>query len=100
MYNIGSQIKFKTSIIRSSLCDYSDSYILVKGTITVPNRGTAEDPNNRNKKVIFKNCALFTDCRSEINNKEIDHAKYIDAVMPMQNFIEYGNNYLKTSGSL
>ena len=63
-------------MIRSSLCDYSDAYILVKGTVSITN--TAADgaaPNNRNKKVIFKNCPPFADCISEINNKEIDHAK-------------------------
>ena len=75
-------------------------YILVKGTIAVTNTGTAVAPNNRNKKVIFKNCAPFTYCISEINNKEIDHAKKIDVVMPMYNLIEYSDNYLKTSGSL
>ena len=67
MYKIGSQVKFKTSVIRSSLCDYSETYILVKGTITVPNTGNAAAPNSRNRKVIFKNCAPFTDCISEIN---------------------------------
>ena len=70
MYNTGSQIKWKPSMIRSSLCDYSDAYILVKGTVTVENTGTAADPNNRNKKVIIKNCAPFTDYISEINNKK------------------------------
>ena len=100
MYNIGSQIKFKTSMIRSSLCDYSDAYILDKVTLTVPNTGAAEAPNNRNKKVIFKNCAPFTDCISERNNKEIDHAEDIDVVMPIYNLIEYSHNYLKSSGSL
>ena len=78
---------------RSSLCDYSDECTLVKGTITVPNTGTTAARNNRNKKVIFKNCAPFTDCISEISNKEIDHAKDIDAVMPMYNLIEYSDNY-------
>ena len=63
-------------MIRSSLCDYSDAYILVKGTITVGNTGTATIPNNRNKNVIFKYCAPFTDCINEINIK--DHAKDID----------------------
>ena len=54
-------------MIRSSLCDYSDAYILVKGTITVPNMVAAGAAvNNTNKKVKFKNCAPFTDC---INNK-------------------------------
>ena len=49
-------------MMRASLCDYSDAYILVKGNITVPNTGTAAALNNRNKKVIFKNCAPFSDC--------------------------------------
>ena len=63
MYNINSQIKFKTSIIRSSLCDYSDAYILVSGTVTVPNKGEAANPKNR-ENIIIKNCAPFTDCIS------------------------------------
>ena len=100
VYNIGSQIKFKTSMLRSGLCDYSEVYILVKGTITVPNTGTAATPNNKNKKVIFKNCAPFTDCVSEINNKGIDYAKDIDEVMPMYNLIEYSDTDSKISGSL
>ena len=87
-------------MLRSSLCDYSDACILVKGTITVPNTGIAASPNNKNEKVILKNCVSFTDCISEIDNKEIDHAKYIDVVMPMHNLIEYSDNYLKTSGNL
>ena len=58
-----STIRFKTSMIRSSLCDYSDAYILVKRTITVPNAAAADAAvNNANKKVIFKNYAPFTDC--------------------------------------
>ena len=71
-------------MLRSSLCDYSDTYILVKGNITVNN--TAADgaaANNTNKKVIFKNCAPFTDCISKINNTQVDNAKDIDIVMPM-----------------
>ena len=61
------QIKFKTSMLRSSLCDYSDAYILVKGNVTVNN--TAADgaaANNTNEKVIFKNCAPFINCISKI----------------------------------
>ena len=99
-YSTGSQIKFKTSMTRSILCDYSGAYILVIGTITGTNTGTAAAPSNRNKKVIFKNCAPFTNCISEINNKRIDHAKDIDVVMPMYNLTEYNDNYAKTSGSL
>ena len=87
-------------MVRSHLCDYSDAYILVKGTITVENTETAAAPSIRNKKVIFKNFAPFADCISEINNKKIDHAKNIDVVMPMYNLIEYSDNYSKTSGSL
>ena len=60
-------------MLRSTLCDYSDVYILVKLTITVTNTGTAAAPNNRNKKVIFNNCAPFIDCISEIKNSGIDH---------------------------
>ena len=101
VYSPNKQIRFKTSMLRSSLCDYSDAYILVKGNITVNN--TAADgaaANNTNKKVIFKNCAPFTNCISKINNTQIDNAEYIDIVMPMHNLIEYGDNYSKTSGSL
>ena len=100
-YNTGSQIKFKTTMIKSSLCDYSDAYIHVKGTITVNNTAAAGgDANNTNKKAIFKNCAPFTNCISEINITDIDNAKGIDIVMSMYNLIEYSDNYSKTSGSL
>ena len=100
MYNIGIKIKFKTSMIRSSLRDYSDAYILVKGIITVSNTGTTAAPKNRNRKVIFKNCAAFADFINKINNKEIDPARDIGVVIPIYNFIEYSDNYLKTSRDL
>ena len=99
-YNTNKQIKFKTTMLKSSLCDYSVAYILVKGTITVNNTGIAAAQNNRNKKLIFKNCALFTNYIREINNTQIDNAKDIDIVMPIYNLIEYSDNYSKTSGSL
>ena len=100
-YNVNSQIKFKTTKLKSSLCDYSDAYILVKGTITVNNTAAADAAaNNTNKKGIFKNCAPLTNCISEINNTQIDNAKDIDIVMPMYNLIEYSDNYAKTTGSL
>ena len=98
-YNTNSQIKFKTSMLRSILCDYSDVYVLVKGTMTAEITGISAALNNRNKKIIFKNCSLFTGCINEINTKEIDHAKNIDVVMPMYNLIEYSDNYSKTPGS-
>ena len=102
-YNVNSQIKFKTTMLKSSLCDYSDAYILVKGTITITERGAdvaARQADERDKGVSFKNCAPFIDCISEINNTQIDNAKDIDIVMPMYNLIEYSDNYAKTSGSL
>ena len=83
-------------MLKSSLCDHSDAYILVKGTITVLNTAAAiAATNNTTKKVIFKNCALFTYCISEINNTQIDNAKDLDVVMPMYNLKEYSNNYSK-----
>ena len=89
-YSSNRQTKFKTSMLRSSLCDYSDAYILVKGNITVNNTAAdGADANNSNKKVIFKNCAPFTSCISKINNEPIDNAEYIDIVMPMYNLIKY-----------
>ena len=100
-YNVNSQIKFKTTMLKSSLCDYSDTYILVKGTITVNNTAAADaDVNNTNKKVVFKNCAPFTNRISEINNTKVENAKDIDIVMPMYNLIEYSDNYSKGSGTL
>ena len=100
-YNVNSQIKFKTTMLKSSLCDYSDAYILVKGTIIVNNTAAADaDANNSNKKVIFINCTPFTNCINEINNTQVDNAKDIDIVMPMHNLIEYSVNYSKTSGGL
>ena len=101
IYAVNKQIKFKTSMLRSSLCDYSDAYILVKGNISVNNTaGANADANNTNKKVIFKYCAPFTDSISKINNTQVDNAKDIDTVMPMYDLIEYSNNYSKISESL
>ena len=102
-YNVNSQIKFKTTMLKSSLCDYSDTYILVKGTITIAGAGAdaaARQADERDKGVIFKNCAPFITCISEINNTQIDNAKGIDIVMPMYNLIEYSDNYAKTTGRL
>ena len=99
-YSSDKLIRFQIAMRRSSLCDYSDAYIVVKGNVTVNNTGTAVAPTNTNKKVIFKTCAPFTNCISKINNTQIDEANYIDIVMPMYNLIEYSDNYSETSGSL
>ena len=91
--NTNSQIKFKTSMLRSSLCDYSDAHILVRGTITEAE--VAVGGGNNNIQEVFKNCAPFTNYINEINNTKIDNAKNIDIVIPMYNLIEYSNNYSK-----
>ena len=85
-YNFDSDIKFKTSMLRSHLCDYSDAYMYVKPTITVPNTEEyAPLVNNSNRKEIFKNCAPFANCIRDINGTQVDDAQDIDTVMPMYN---------------
>ena len=101
-YNVNSQIKFKTTMSKASLCDYSDPYILAKGTITITVEGAdaaARQADERDKGVAFKNCAPFTNCISETNT-QVDNAKDIDIIMPMHNLIEFSDNYAKTTGSL
>ena len=79
---------------RLSLCDYNDAYILLKGNVSVNNTaGATAAVNNTSKKVIFKNCALFTNCISKINNTQIYNVEYIDIVMPMYNLIGCSDNY-------
>ena len=97
-----NNIRFKTTMLRSSLCDYADTYILVKGTITITGAGNddaTKQADERGKGVTPKNCAPFTKCLSRINNTDIDNAQDIDIVMPMYNLIEYSDNYSKTIGS-
>ena len=74
-------------MLKSRLFDYSDSYILLRGT------------NERNKGVIYKNCAPFICSESEIGNTKIDNAKVVDVVQPMSNLVEYTDNYSETSGN-
>ena len=90
-------------MLKSSLCDYSDACILVKGTITITRAGAdaaARQADERDKVVAFKNCAPFTNCISQINSTQVDNAKDIDILMYMYNLIEYSDNYAKTTGSL
>ena len=97
-----SDIRFKTTMLSSNLCDYANSYILVKGTITITGAGddaAVRLADERDKGVTFKNCAAFTKCIGRTNNTDIDNAHDIDIVMPMYNLIEYSDNYSKTSGS-
>ena len=95
-YNVNKEIRIKTPMLRSGLCDFIDTYIVVKGVITVT------DPDNakRNKAVIFKNNAPFINCISKIIGAQIDNAEDLDVVMPMYNLLEYSKNYRKTIESL
>ena len=102
-HNINSQIKFKATMLKSSLGDYSDVYILVKGTKTLFGQGAieAEQQTDRNiKQVTFKNSAPFTDCLTEINDTQIDNLKDLDVVMLMYNLIAYSDNYSGTTARL
>ena len=103
-YNENKSIRFKTSMLRSNLCDYSDAYILVKGTITVTAPGVNNNANNirdkRNRPLILNNNAPFVSCIKRINGELIEDANDLDIVIPMYNLLEYSKNYRKTIGSL
>ena len=97
MYNENKSIRFKTPMLRSDLCDYSDAYILVNSTITV----TGNNPRDRqNNPLILKNNAPFVSGITRINGELIEDADDLDIVMPMYNLLEYSRNYRKTIGSL
>ena len=88
-------IRFKTTRLKPSLCDYSDAYILVKGRIIITEAGddaVVRQAGERNKGVIFKNCSPFTNCKREIHNIGIDNPKDNDTVMPMYKLTEYSND--------
>ena len=90
-------------MLKSSLCYYIDAYILVEGRITITGAGpdaAARQADEINKGVIVKNCALFINCKSEINTTKIDNAKDINIIMPMYDLIEYSGNYTTPSGNL
>ena len=96
-YSVNKEIRIKTPMLRSDLCDFSDAYIVVKGDITLEGDN---DANKRNKNLAFKNNAPFINCISKINGVKIDNAEDLDVVMPMYNLLEYSKNYRKTTGSL
>ena len=83
-YKPNKEIRIKTSMLRSDLCDFSDAYIVVKGVIAV----TKPDDSKRNKAVAFKNNAAFINCISKINGIQIDNTEDLDVVMPMYNLLE------------
>ena len=89
-------IRFKTSILRSDSCDFSDAYIVVKETITVEGEN---DAKTRNKRLIFKYNSSFRSCISKIYNKFIENVEDLVIVLPMHNLLEYSNTYSMTSES-
>ena len=104
MYNENKSIRFKTPMLRSNLCHYSDAYILVKGKTVVAAPGVNNNANNirdkRNRPVILKNNAPFVSCITRINGELIEDADDLDIVIPMYNLLEYSKNYRKAIGSL
>ena len=96
-YSPNKGIRIKTSMLRSDLCNFSDTYIVVEGTITLEGDNNA---NKQNKNLAFKNNAPFINCISKINGIKIDNAEDLDVVIPMYNLLEYSKNYRKTTGSL
>ena len=119
-YNPNKEIRIKISMLRSDLCNFSEAYIVVKGTITVnkktftgddfeaPNNTAANATTTNNaknnafseKKLVFKNNALFINFISKINGVKIDNAEDLNVVMPMYNLLQYSKNYRKTTDSL
>ena len=96
-YNPSKQMRFKTSMLRSDLCDFRDANFVVKGTITV--RGK-DNKSRKNRSLAFKNNTPFISCISKINNTLINNAEDLDVAMSMYNLIEYRKNYRKTADSL
>ena len=85
-YNVNKEIRIKTSMLRSDLCDFNDGYIVVKGDITLEGDN---DANKRNKNLAFKNNGPFINCISKLNGVKTDNAEDLDVVMPMYNLPEY-----------
>ena len=83
---------YNTEVLKSNLCDYNDTYILVKGDITVTAASETQVP--------FKNCASFIKCITEIDEATVRDVEDLDLVMPMYNLIEYSSNYSETIVSL
>ena len=94
VYNVNSNMRFKTTVLRSNLCHYSDAYIGAGAD------AAERQADERDKEAIFKNCALLMNCETEIYNTETDNAKDINIVMLMFNSIKYSDNYSKTCQSL
>ena len=89
----GTTIKFETKVIKSNLCDYSDTYVLVT-------RDIAAVGGDENTPIAFKNCAPFTRCVTHINDEHVETAENLNLIMFMYNLLEYSDNYADSSGNL
>ena len=96
-YKPNKQISFKTSMLRSDLCYFSDAYIVVKGDITLTKTHRKGIIDIRNRFLASKNKVPFTNCISKINNVLTDNVKDLDIVIPMYNFLEYNKKYRKNN---
>ena len=96
-YKLSKQIRFKTSVLRSDLFDFSHGYIVVKGTITVKGNNKTD---RKNRLLGFKNNTPFTNCISKISNALINNAEDLYVVMPVYNLLQYSKNYSKATRSL
>ena len=83
-YSVNKEIRIKTSMLRSDLCDYSGAYIVVKGDINLEGDNNA---NNKNKNLAFKNNAPFINCISKIDGIKTDNAEELDVVMPRISYL-------------
>ena len=97
IYSANKQIRFKASMLRSDLCDYSDAYIVVKGVVTVAG---ALNKDKRNRDFVLKNNAPFISCISKTNAVLVENAEDLDVVIPIYSLLSHSRNYSKTSGSL
>ena len=97
-YNTNKQIRFKRSMLRSDLWDFSDAYIVVKRIVTAS--ADERDRDEMNRKVILKTNAPFISCISKVNGALIENAEDLDIVTPMYNLVECDKIYSKTSCSL
>ena len=96
-YNVNKEIKIKTPMLRSDLCEFSDAHIVVNRDISLE---VDDDANKHDRNLVFKNNASFINCITKINGIKVDNAEDLDVVIPMYNLLEYSKNYKKTRGSL
>ena len=91
-YDVANEITYNTEVLTSSLSNYNDTYVLVRGNITIIEHKATQ--------IKFKNYVPFTKCITKIDGTAIDDAEDLDLVIPIYNLIEYSSNYSEATGSL